>query len=175
MTIFALSGPILVSAIYEAFLDSRLLQYIHNEGVSLSVGERVRLLYVILCGNLDMNVIGRVEDVINGPWNRINGVTERGRCLLKGLRTNETPGRAVKVSETRLRTMLASQYSFGVAVGAPVVFFCAAFIVTLINNYSVLGDNDTSHALGQPTPQVYEARITNLLQHLVCGGWQYHT
>lgn len=175
MTIFALSGPILLSAIYEAFLDSRLLEYVHDERSKLSVAQRARLLYIILVGNLDMNSEGDEEDVSNGPWNRIDGRTPEDECLLKGLKTDRPPKAVVETSETHLRTMLASQYSFGVTVGAPVVFFCASFIYTLIDNFSVLGDNDTSHALGEPTPQVYEAQITNHLQRLVCGGWQYHT
>lgn len=44
--------------------------------------------------------------------------------------------------------MLATQYSFGITVGAPVVFFGASFIYTLVENYSQYGDNDLSLALG---------------------------
>ena len=163
MTIFALSGPILLSAIYEAFLDNRLLEYVHNERPRLSVAERARLLYIILVGNLDMNGKGDDEDVSNGPWNRIDGRTPEDECLLKELKTNEPPEAVVERSETQLRTMLASQYSFGVTVGAPVVFFCASFIYTLIDNFSSLGDNDTSHALGEPPTEFHEAEITDLL------------
>lgn len=43
--------------------------------------------------------------------------------------------------------MLAAQYSFGITIGAPVIFFCGSFLYTLIDNYSNLGDNDISHAL----------------------------
>lgn len=151
MTIFALSGPILLSAIYEAFLDSRLLKYVNEERHRLTIVQRARLLYIILVGNLDMNGKGDEEDINNGPWNRIDGRTPEDECLLKGLKKDRPLEAHVDTSETHLRTMLASQYSFGVTVGAPVVFFCASFIYTLIDNFSNLGNNDTSHALGEST------------------------
>ena len=45
--------------------------------------------------------------------------------------------------------MLAAQYSFGVTVGAPVVFFCGSFLYTLVDNYAHFGSNNVSHALGK--------------------------
>lgn len=48
MTLFALSGPILLSAIYEAFLDNRLLEYVNDERHRLTIVQRARLLYIIL-------------------------------------------------------------------------------------------------------------------------------
>lgn len=171
MTIFALSGPILLSAIYEAFLDSRLLNYVNDERRWLTAAQRTRLLYIILVGNLDMNADGDEEDINNGPWNRIDGRTQDDECLLKELKTDCPLKAHVDTTETHLRTMLASQYSFGVTVGAPVVFFCASFVYTLIDNFSNLGDNDTSHALGESALQIYEAHSTKFcsIWHVVDG------
>ena len=112
MTIFALSGPILLSAIYEAFLDSRLLEYVNDERHRLTVVQRARLLYIVLVGNLDMNCQGDEEDVSNGPWNRIDGRTPEDECLLKELKTDGPLEAVVDTSETRLRTMLASRTCF---------------------------------------------------------------
>lgn len=47
-------------------------------------------------------------------------------------------------AKTRLRTMLATQLSFGSTVGAPVVFFLGAFSYTLVTTLGDLGDEDTS-------------------------------
>lgn len=56
VTIFAHAGPILLSAIYEAVLDSRLLEYLDEKMRNnlLSTAQRAHLLLVILVGNLDM-------------------------------------------------------------------------------------------------------------------------
>lgn len=52
-----------------------------------------------------------------------------------------------KITETRLKGMLGCQASFGAAVGAPVVFFVGSFLFGVISNLTVVGDNDTAHAL----------------------------
>ena len=149
--IFALSGPILVSGVYEAFLDNILLDYVQNNFRTLSTALRARLLYTILVGNLDMDYTPDGEDPINSAWNHIiaNNADPNHPENDSLLRELTLPHPNADRTKTRLRTMLASQYSFGVAVGAPVVFFCASFIYNLIDNYSNLGDNDTSHALGE--------------------------
>lgn len=152
LTIFALSGPILVSGVYEAFLDNILLEYVQisiNYG-TLSTAKRARILYTILVGNLDMT---DRKDPSNSAWNHINAdsANPNNESLLRELIAPTNPAPNADRTKTRLRTMLASQYSFGVTVGAPVVFFCASFIYNLIDNYSNLGDNDTSHALGKST------------------------
>lgn len=46
--------------------------------------------------------------------------------------------------ETRLRTMLACQYSFGSTVGSPIVFFVGAFVFTLVTELVDLGDKTTA-------------------------------
>lgn len=154
--IFALSGPILVSGIYEAFLDNILLEYVQNniDTGALSTASRARVLYTILVGNLDMTDTSNGEDPANSAWNHINADDAdpnhpENDSLLRELSLPHHARPNADRTKTRLRTMLASQYSFGVAVGAPVVFFCASFFYNLIDNYSNLGDNDTSHALGE--------------------------
>ena len=115
---------------------------------------RARILYTILVGNLDMNAVPDGEDLSNSAWSHITGDDAdpnhpENDSLLKELRASNDVAPDADRTKTRLRTMLASQYSFGVTVGAPVLFFCASFIYSLIDNYSHLGDNDTSHALGK--------------------------
>ena len=158
LTIFALSGPILVSGVYEAFLDNILLEYVQNniDTGGLNTAIRARVLYTILVGNLDINAVPDGEDPSNSAWNHINADDAdpnypENDSLLRELRTPNHVAPHANRTKTRLRTMLASQYSFGVTVGAPVVFFCASFIYSLLDNYANLGDNDTSHALGKST------------------------
>ncbi|KAI1376894.1 hypothetical protein F4677DRAFT_77561 [Hypoxylon crocopeplum] len=57
MTVFAMSGPVLLSGIYEALIDKRILRYLESRVNvnSLSVRERVHLLLVVLLGNLDLS------------------------------------------------------------------------------------------------------------------------
>ena len=78
----------------------------------------------------------------NTAWNHVNDL------LVEKLRSSIASKKHVDKTKTRLRTMLAAQYSFGVTVGAPVVFFCGSFVYTLVDNMGNLGDNSTSHALG---------------------------
>lgn len=55
--------------------------------------------------------------------------------------------RAVKLTQSRLRTLLEAQFSFGTTVGAPVLFYAGAFVYTMADLRNQLGDNDASHAL----------------------------
>ncbi len=151
MAIFALSGPILLSGIYEAFLDNKILNYVQNtlEFSRLSTAKRAHLLYIILAGNLDLNTGSAWDHIDCDPHD------PESESLLKELKVMTHPASYAEKTKTHLRTMLACQYSFGVTVGAPVVFFCASFICTLIDNYSNLGDNNTSHALGETRVNSY--------------------
>ncbi|CZR51242.1 uncharacterized protein PAC_01117 [Phialocephala subalpina] len=52
-----LSGPMLMSGLYEAYLDNLLIRFIQEKTKEsqLTLDMRVRLLFVMLCGNLDLN------------------------------------------------------------------------------------------------------------------------
>jgi hypothetical protein len=50
---FAFSGPMILSGVFEAFLDGRILNFVGSEGKGLSKVMSTRLLYIILVGNLD--------------------------------------------------------------------------------------------------------------------------
>jgi hypothetical protein len=56
-TVFALAGPLLLSGVYEAFIDKRIVDFmdekIHNDKLPLSL--RARILFTVLVGNLDMD------------------------------------------------------------------------------------------------------------------------
>ena len=143
MVTFAMAGPILTSGIYEALLDNRILAYLQEtmRNRRLSTAQRCQLMYVVLVGNLDMLSFPRASDEHDTPWNHISGPAG----LLHGLEVDE--GRKAN-TKTWLQSMLNDQDGFGITVGAPVVFYCGGFVYTFIDNYSNLGDNSTSHALG---------------------------
>jgi hypothetical protein len=48
---FAFAGPMILSGVFEAFLDSRILAFVGKKGLSKTMS--TRLLYLILVGNLD--------------------------------------------------------------------------------------------------------------------------
>ncbi len=51
---FAFAGPMILSGIFEVFLDSKILSFVGTESKKrLSKGMSIRLLYLILVGNLD--------------------------------------------------------------------------------------------------------------------------
>lgn len=60
---------------------------------------------------------------------------------------NSKIDRQVSKTQTRLRTMLNCQYSFGSMVGAPVLFFLGGFVFALLQSLQDLGDEDTALAL----------------------------
>ncbi|KAH8657575.1 hypothetical protein BGZ60DRAFT_434531 [Tricladium varicosporioides] len=65
-------------------------------------------------------------------------------CKEVPLPRTEKVRREIGRTKTRLRTMLACQYSFGTTVGAPVVFFLGAFGFTMVSTLALLGDQSTS-------------------------------
>lgn len=51
------------------------------------------------------------------------------------------------ITQTRLKSMLGCQPSFGAAIGGPIVFFLGSFLFSVFSNLTDIGDNDTAHAL----------------------------
>ena len=171
MTIFALSGPILVSGIYEAYIDARILAFLQEKtrNQRLSTAQRSRLLYTVLVGNLDMLSVPLGEDNDNTPLSHVEGLFEALSKYTPG-KVDFSRTQAIEETKTRLRAMLSAQYSFGVTVGAPVIFFCGSFLYTLLDNYRDLGNNDTSHALGLHQCPILLIPSLIELQLSGCGG-----
>ena len=122
------------------------------------------------------NYVGREERNLTSPWTHIENLVHPLRSYrdskfgtprqwpLHDVRCNEaecddlyckerpivrTPAiqKEIGRTKTRLRTMLACQYSFGATFGAPVVFFLGAFVFTTVATLSNRGDENTSLAL----------------------------
>jgi hypothetical protein len=125
---FALAGPMLLSGLYEAFLDNRILAYLYEKyrNNRLTVDMRARLLYLVLVGNLDPPPPGEYVPLQpNQPpdtaWDDIEGLTENIRIYpiprqhpLNGedpFDIFQNRRDDIRATKTRLRTMLACQYS----------------------------------------------------------------
>jgi len=91
MIIFALSGPILLSGIYEATIDERILGYLQEQvrNEKLSIMQRARLLYTVLVGNLDMLKVPPKEPKNDTPLSHIDGLLTKLRAVQTSQPTNE--------------------------------------------------------------------------------------
>ncbi|KAK0111593.1 hypothetical protein ONS95_001941 [Cadophora gregata] len=130
---FAFSGPVILSGVFEAFLDSRILDFV-QQGLQhgrLDKNFATRLLYIILIGNLDFRWSNEVRDLETeeDAWNDLESLLQEPH------------------PSTRLPSMLDAQTSFGSAVGVPIVFFAGGFLYTLFDVLANLGNNDIAHAL----------------------------
>ncbi|CAG8954330.1 hypothetical protein HYFRA_00005953 [Hymenoscyphus fraxineus] len=201
-TCFAFASPMILSGIYEAYLDQKVISFLTEKtaNLRLTLDMRARLLFVILVGNLDLDpeqIRGDEELVIlshgkhsddnerwpnfrpntyrnpSSPWTHIENLVSPLRsyrdtalgtprqwplhdvkCTIPNctdLYCKEVPlqrstfvRKEIGRTKTRLRTMLATQLSFGSSVGSPVVFFLGAFSFTLVTTLASLGDEDTS-------------------------------
>ncbi|KAG0646816.1 hypothetical protein D0Z07_6488 [Hyphodiscus hymeniophilus] len=135
---FVFAAPMILSGIYEAFWDHKILKFLSVEGGKLPVEIRARLLYVVLVGNIDLNREETVVEDDGGAWEDVQKLTSG---------ENVSGEKAICRTQTRLLSMLRTQSSFASAVGAPIVFFAGGFAYTIADTRTNLGDNDTAHAL----------------------------
>jgi hypothetical protein len=52
---FVFAAPMILSGVYEAFWDHRILKFLNEEGAKLRVEMKTKLLYIVLVGNIDLN------------------------------------------------------------------------------------------------------------------------
>lgn len=142
LVVFALAGPLLLSGLYEAWQDKRVVDCVHekidNEHLPLPL--RARILLAILVGNLD-------QDTAWEPAMSVAVSLEHFASPPGDNKASEEELRRLQDVQARLRSMLACQYSFGSTIGAPIVFYIGSFIYAIIETKYQLGNNDTSHAL----------------------------
>jgi hypothetical protein len=143
--VFALSGPMLLSGIYEAWIDKKVIDFIDHsiEDYSLPLSLRARILFAVLVGNLDIGTAWeptiQLADFIDPPAISEHGVEKLG----EGQRLQN-----VSHVKSRLKSMLSCQYSFGTLIGAPVMFYIGSFVYAIIEINTTLGDSDSAFAVG---------------------------
>ena len=145
--VFAVAGPLLLSGLYEAWIDKRVVDYMSrkNNIDDLPLALRSRILIAVLVGNLDLEGAWMSAMDIAEPLEiqAANGDPKPLRLQIQELEATD----AILNIQKRISSMLACQYSFGSTIGAPVVFYIGGFIYAVLEIRAQLGDNDTSHAL----------------------------
>ena len=124
-------APFIFSGLLEIALDYRIIRNLMssptNQGVGLDKEQRVELLTAVLAGNLG------IEGVPADPQEEL-------RRVLDIKKSPEEVG-------LRLEAMLACQYPFGAAVGAPILLYIGSFVYTLTMIRHDDGDKETARAL----------------------------
>ncbi len=123
------AGNMLVAGLYEAYLDYRILQRVQDTNISLD--DRTELLLTLVSGSLI------IDPKFESPKTQI----------FESLSTSKIPSELNEQRRVRLLAMLGSQYSFGAAVGAPVLFYLSAFVYTIIDLKSDLSNLDAAVSL----------------------------
>ncbi|KAI9727897.1 MAG: hypothetical protein M1828_005302 [Chrysothrix sp. TS-e1954] len=166
-TIFTLAGPMLVGGLHEALLDYRIVKTLPgivggpNRVQFLSYPERVKLMLVVLCGNLDL-AVGDPQILLqerialaSNPFSRLSISQEpfdpsrwgTGTAGMRASHVSEEQWKDLERTQVQLRAILTCQYSFGSIVGAPVLFYLGSFFYTVILLENRKGDNSTAHSL----------------------------
>ena len=133
-TIMIAPAPFIFSGLLEVVLDSNVIWHLQSsheprggQVQSLSKIQRVQLLTSVVEGNLAR------EGVPANPQSELRDVLD----IVE--RPVET--------EVHLRAMLACQYPFGAAVGAPILLYIGSFIYNLLTLHNAEGDQATAEAL----------------------------
>ncbi|KEY74949.1 hypothetical protein S7711_01298 [Stachybotrys chartarum IBT 7711] len=161
--LFAMTGPICLSLVYEAILDAKLLNYVETqiESSRLTVKERAHLLLVLLLGNLetsptdvDMQRFLEIlpDDVAWALPNFKPAIANHGPNGTQPLAPfphSQLPSRtkSIDIMKTKLLAILDSQPTFGVTVGAPALFYVGSFIWACFEIRSNWGSYFTAHQL----------------------------
>ena len=128
-------APFIFSGLLEIVLDYRIIRNMmsshtgqgEDQPVGLDRVQRVELLTAVLAGNLG------IEGVPADPQEELGLVLD----------VNKHPEEV----ELRLGAMLACQYPFGAAVGAPILLYIGSFVYTLVTIRNSDGDKKTARAL----------------------------
>lgn len=128
-------APFIFSGLLEVVLDYRIIRNLmsshtdqgKDQPVGLDRAQRVQLLTAVLAGNLG------IEGIPADPQGELGTVLD----------INKHP-EEVKL---HLGAMLACQYPFGAAVGAPILLYIGSFVYTLATIRNSDGDRETARAL----------------------------
>lgn len=110
--ILALAGPMMISGLYEAVLDWRIIPVLLNHRIHN--GKVIELLVIIVSDNLVHN-----SDIRTQPHQQVEI-------------TNALINSGGDQGHARLLGLMMLQSSFGAIVGAPVLFSLGAFIFTIL-------------------------------------------
>ena len=135
------AGNMLTGGLYEAFLDYRIVKYVGE--MSPSSGDDLdepklemkrELLVTIAAGNLKLDEDKGSPQAMILKSLTIPGVGEPSEGSEKG--------------RSRLLNLLGAQYSFGSAVGSPVLFYLGSFVYTILDLQTNPSSQDAAISLG---------------------------
>jgi hypothetical protein len=156
VVVFATAAPMILSGLYEATIDRQLLSAIERDIFNYKMQERdlhlstkndptrvqhqVHLLYAVLVGNLQLHEpLSYIENT--DPEDMVNRVWCDVKDIIKDLDPVASPEKYQlerERTETRLKTMLSSQASFGTTIFAPVSFFLGSFLFSVFGTWRFL-------------------------------------
>ncbi|KAK5269829.1 hypothetical protein LTR96_005527 [Exophiala xenobiotica] len=169
--ILVFAGPMMLSGLYEAVLDWKILSALKNEtGSRLPEDAVIELLATVVAGNLQHRT------------HEVQPQAEMKEALLNNANA--------EAQRTRLLGLVDSQMGYGAIVGAPVVFYLGAFVYTILDLSNEPSDQDAAISLAfgvewmilvhvaiigsclLATNNPSTASVLNLAGHLQPGLWQ---
>lgn len=140
--IMALAGPMMLSGLYEAVLDWRILTLLSNH--QLPIEEVVELLVIVVSGNLlrEAPAPNQNPPNQNSPNNADPRYVDPKQEITDAIMSSVGDER-----RSRLLGLMTSQYNFGAIAGAPVLFYLGSFIYTILDLNSDPSDQDAAISL----------------------------
>jgi hypothetical protein len=147
---FTAAGPMVLSGMYEALLDARILNFItpRSKCNLLTAEQNAQLLLLVLVGNLDIipawehsreQVWSLLRDLRDPP--EVASQTQANSSRLNGTRLatggGYVPALAIKA---KLASIINSQTTFGSTIGDPIFFFVAGFVYTVVESQTAYGE-----------------------------------
>lgn len=161
---FALAGPMILSGLYEAMLDSRVIEFVRDKTLNrnLTLDMRCRLLMVVLIGNLDLAVD---DDPLITADMRSHQLP--GQLVIPGIRPGsglspvQTGNAPTKSSESQQASLIRHEsHQLGLSESN------TTELAIQLQNIAGPGDHDAESQEGQPRgrsdlPGVYPIRDTS--------------
>ncbi|PVH75480.1 hypothetical protein DL98DRAFT_658059 [Cadophora sp. DSE1049] len=136
IAVFGLAGLMLVGAIDESLKDWLILKEIEKE---VSKGPQGNLSRRQAAYAITLTLIGTFLP-------RRDPTRQTGHDLVDKVIVEVCDAKVVD-AQSKLHQLLDHQASYGIQIGAPVVFYLGAYGYALFDASSKLGDNDTAHAI----------------------------
>ncbi|KAF2115697.1 hypothetical protein BDV96DRAFT_545384 [Lophiotrema nucula] len=131
--VFCLSGPMMLSGIYESLLDYKIIRQLSSTDnrSKVTFKQRCHLALILLIGNLDQDY----------AWgDSVSAVQTLPNVRTSTNHTDPTMGR-------KIRMQLQAQQSFGAVLGIGVLFFVTSFIYACLDLQGKTGVSIISHNL----------------------------
>lgn len=163
------AAPMMVSGLYEALLDHRVLCWLDKKRHDLEERDSLEFLVTVVCGNIHLDLDHRSDIELRGAQEYGTGGGVRERSFAESrVRPTRTPERAIghaiqanplaeltnklicaprNQRQEKLRDAMDSQMAFGSIVGAPVLFYLGSFVYIILDLRNDPSDQDAAISL----------------------------